>query len=188
VQVKLSDGTTYGQNGTLDFSSTTVDPATGAVSLRAVLPNPDRILLPGAFVSFQATLGERNNAYLVPQQALLRDATGGYLMVVGADGKVVRRNVKTEGAQGGNWLVTDGLQPGDKVVVAGVQKVKEGAPATAKPWSPEQAAAAAKGAPAQGQAPAAQGDAAADAAAPDAAQQAPAAADQAAPASDSTKQ
>lgn len=187
VQVKLSDGTTYGENGTLDFSSTTVDPATGAVSLRAVLPNPQRILLPGAFVSFQATLGERNNAYLVPQPALLRDATGGYLMVVGADGKVVRRNVKTEGAQGGNWLVTAGLEPGDKVVVAGTQKVKEGAPATAKPWTPEQAAAqggAAGGKPTGG-APAAQGDAAA---APDAAPQAPAPAEPAAPASDSTKQ
>ncbi len=189
VQVKLSDGTAYGENGTLDFSSTTVDPATGAVSLRAVLPNPERILLPGAFVSFQATLGERNNAYLVPQQALLRDATGGYLMVVGADGKVVRRNVKTEGAQGGNWLVTAGLEPGDKVVVAGTQKVKEGAPAVPKPWSPQQQGAAGQGAPAAGQAPAAQGDGApADAAAKPAAQQAPAAAGQAAPASDSTKQ
>ena len=189
VQVKLSDGTDYGENGTLDFSSTTVDPATGAVSLRAVLPNPERILLPGAFVSFQATLGERNNAYLVPQQALLRDATGGYLMVVGADGKVVRRNVKTEGAQGGNWLVTAGLEPGDKVVVAGTQKVKEGAPAVPKPWSPQQQGAAGQGAPAAGQAPAAQGDGApADAAAKPAAQQAPAPAGQAAPASDSTKQ
>ncbi|GAB3053232.1 efflux RND transporter periplasmic adaptor subunit [Stenotrophomonas tumulicola] len=176
VQVKLADGSTYGEDGTLDFSSTTVDPTTGAVSLRALLPNPDRILLPGAFVSFQATLGERNNAYLVPQPALLRDATGGYLMVVGADGKVIRRNVRTEGAQGGNWLVTDGLQPGDKVVVAGTQKVKEGAPATAKPWTPDQAAAG-------GQAPAAAGDAKA---APAPQEQAPA--DQAAPASDSTKQ
>lgn len=157
VQVQLADGSTYPQAGTLDFSSTTVDPATGAVSLRAVLPNPERILLPGAFVSFQATLGERRNAYLVPQQALLRDASGGYVMVVGADGNVVRRNVITDGAQNGNWLVSSGLQAGDKVVVAGVQKVKEGAPAVAKPWTP--AAAGGNGAPAAaGQAaPAAQG-------------------------------
>lgn len=135
VNVKLADGSTYSEPGTLDFSSTTVDPATGAVSLRAVLPNPQKILLPGAFVSFQANLGERNNAYLVPQQALLRDTTGGYVMVVGADGKVVRKNVKTDGAQNGNWLVSEGLAAGDKVVVAGVQKVKEGTPATAKPWT-----------------------------------------------------
>lgn len=184
VQVKLSDGTTYGQNGTLDFSSTTVDPATGAVSLRAVLPNPERILLPGAFVSFQATLGARNNAYLVPQPALLRDATGGYLMVVGNDGKVIRRNVRTEGAQGGNWLVTDGLQPGDKVVVAGTQKVKEGAPATAKPWTPAQGNGEGQ-APAAGAAPAgtagSQGDAGQ-------APQAKAPTEPAAPASDSNTQ
>ncbi len=187
VQVRLADGSTYAESGTLDFSSTTVDPTTGAVSLRAVLPNPDRILLPGAFVSFQATLGERNNAYLVPQQALLRDATGGYLMVVGNDGKVARRNVRTEGAQGGSWLVTEGLQPGDKVVVAGTQKVKEGAPATAKPWTPEQTNGQGQpaAAPAQGSADAAgnapQGDAAP-------APQAPAPDPQAAPASDSNKQ
>ncbi len=187
VQVKLADGSTYPESGTLDFSSTTVDPSTGAVSLRALLPNPERILLPGAFVSFQATLGERNNAYLVPQQALLRDATGGYLMVVGDDGKVARRNVRTEGAQGGDWLVTEGLQPGDKVVVAGTQKVKEGAPATATPWTPQQANGQGQpaAAPAQGSADAAgnapQGDAAP-------APQAQAPDPQAAPASDSNKQ
>lgn len=184
VQVRLADGSTYGQSGTLDFSSTTVDPTTGAVSLRAVLPNPDRILLPGAFVSFQATLGERNNAYLVPQQALLRDATGGYLMVVGNDGKVVRRNVRTEGAQGGNWLVTEGLQAGDKVVVAGTQKVKEGAPATAKPWNPAQADG--QGQPAAAPAQGSSDDAPKGDAAP--APQAQAPDSQAAPASDSNKQ
>ncbi|MGH8086690.1 MAG: efflux RND transporter periplasmic adaptor subunit, partial [Stenotrophomonas sp.] len=136
VQVKLSDGTMYDQPGTLDYSSAVVDPSTGAVTLRAVLPNPEKILLPGAFVSFQAVLGERKNAFLVPLQALQRDTTGGYVMVVGKDGKVVRRNVVTEGQQGSNWLVSSGLEPGDQVVVAGVQKVKEGAPATAKPWTP----------------------------------------------------
>ena len=170
VQVKLSDGTVYDQPGTLDFSSTTVDPTTGAVSLRAVLPNPQKILLPGAFVSFQANLGERNNAYLVPQQALLRDTNGGYVMVVGADGKVVRKNVKTDGAQNGNWLVSEGLAAGDKVVVAGVQKVKEGTPATAKPWTPGQDA---NGKPAAaGAAPGAPAAAAADAKAPAKADQA----------------
>ena len=167
VNVKLADGTTYGEPGTLDFSSTTVDPATGAVSLRALLPNPQQILLPGAFVSFQANLGERNNAFLVPQQALLRDTTGGYVMVVGADGKVVRKNVKTDGAQNGNWLVSDGLAAGDKVIVAGVQKVKEGAPAVAKPWTPGQDAngkpvaggTPPRRAPAAGKAPAERGQA-----------------------------
>ena len=169
VQVKLSDGTVYDQPGTVDYSSATVDPATGAVTLRAVLPNPQQVLLPGAFVSFQATLGERKNAFLVPLQALQRDTTGGYLMVVGKDGKVLRRNVKTEGQQGSSWLVSSGLEAGEQVIVAGVQKVKEGAPAKASPWNPAaakangQAPAGAAGAPAAAQPDAAAAPAAAPA-------------------------
>lgn len=192
VQVKLSDGTMYDQPGTLDYSSAVVDPSTGAVTLRAVLPNPQQILLPGAFVSFQAVLGERKNAFLVPLQALQRDTTGGFVMVVGKDGKVVRKNVVTEGQQGSNWLVTSGIEPGDQVIVAGVQKVKEGSPASAKPWTPTAAngpgaapagaASAAGAAPAAG-APAAGGTAPADAAADPAAKPS-----DGAPAAEPTKQ
>lgn len=186
VQVKLSDGTMYDQPGTLDYSSAVVDPSTGAVTLRAVLPNPQQILLPGAFVSFQAVLGERKNAFLVPLQALQRDTTGGFVMVVGKDGKVVRKNVVTEGQQGSNWLVTSGIEPGDQVIVAGVQKVKEGSPAAAKPWTPTAAngpgAAPAGAAPAAGDAPAA-GTAPADAAADPAAKPS-----DGAPAAEPTKQ
>ncbi len=137
IQVLLADGSTYAHPGTLDFSDTTVDPATGAVSLRAQLPNPDRVLLPGAFVTFQATLGQRNNAYLVPQQALQRDTAGGYVFVVGEDGNVARKNVIVDGQQGSDWRISAGLEPGDRIVVAGVQKVKEGAPAKATPWRPQ---------------------------------------------------
>lgn len=147
VQVNLPDGSAYGHEGTLDFSSTTVDPATGTVSLRAQLPNPNHILLPGSFVSFKANLGERHNAFLVPQQAVQRDTQGGYVLIVGKDGKVVRKNVSLDNQQGGNWLVSSGLAAGDKIIVSGVQKVKEGAPATAKPWQPD-AAKPAAGAPA----------------------------------------
>ena len=147
VQVNLPDGSAYAHEGTLDFSSTPVDPATGTVSLRAQLPNPDHILLPGSFVSFKANLGERHNAYLVPQQAVQRDTQGGYVLIVGKDGKVVRKNVALDNQQGGNWLVSSGLAAGDKIIVSGVQKVKEGAPATATPWQPD-AAKPAAGAPA----------------------------------------
>lgn len=147
VQVNLPDGSAYGHEGTLDFSSTTVDPATGTVSLRAQLPNPNHILLPGSFVSFKANLGERHNAFLVPQQAVQRDTQGGYVLIVGKDGKVVRKNVSLDNQQGGNWLVSSGLAAGDKIIVSGVQKVKEGTPATAKPWQPD-AAKPAAGAPA----------------------------------------
>jgi membrane fusion protein (multidrug efflux system) len=137
IRVELADGGTYGHEGTLDFSDTTVDPTTGAVSLRARLPNPERILLPGSFVTFKATLGERKDAYLVPQQALLRDTNGGYVYVVGKDGNVARKNVTVDGQQGNSWQVTGGLEPGDQVVVSGVQKVKEGAPAKAVAWQPQ---------------------------------------------------
>jgi len=139
VQVNLPDGTPYAQEGTLDFSSTTVDPATGTVSLRAQLPNPNHVLLPGSFVSFKANLGMRNNAFLVPQQAVQRDTQGGYVLVVGKDGKVARKNVTLDNQQGGNWLVSSGLAAGDQVIVSGIQKVKEGAAATAKPWQPDAA-------------------------------------------------
>ena len=147
VQVNLPDGSVYAHEGTLDFSATTVDPATGAVSLRAQLPNPDHVLLPGAFVSFKANLGERSNAYLVPQQAVLRDAQGSYALVVGKDGNVARKNVVLDGQQDGHWLVSSGLAAGDQIIVSGLQKVKEGAPAKPTPWQPTGAKPAA--APAQ---------------------------------------
>ena len=142
VQVTLGDGTVYGETGTLDFSGVVVDPQTGAVSLRAQLPNPDKFLLPGSFVTLKATLGEQSNVFLIPQAAVLRDTQGAYVMVVGKDGKVVRKNVTTSGSKDGHWLVTEGLAAGDSVIAAGVQKVKEGAPATAKPWTPDASPAA----------------------------------------------
>ncbi|SBV36029.1 multidrug efflux system [uncultured Stenotrophomonas sp.] len=149
VQVNLPDGTRYAHEGTLDFSATTVDPATGTVSLRAQLPNPEHILLPGSFVSFKANLGQRNNAFLVPQQAVQRDAQGGYALVVGKDGKVVRKDLVLDGQQGGNWLVSAGLEAGDQVIASGLQKVKPGEPAKPTPWQPATAKPAA--APAQPQ-------------------------------------
>lgn len=152
VAVTLPDGTVYDQQGTLDFSDTTVNPSTGAVNLRAQLPNPDRTLLPGQYVTIDANLGEQHNVFLVPQAALLRDTVGAYTMVVGADGKVVRKNVTASDTSGTSWIVTSGLQAGDQVVVSGLQRVKEGAPAKATPWQPDQGAPG--GAAQPGQAPA----------------------------------
>jgi len=149
VQVNLPDGTAYAHEGTLDFSATTVDPATNTVTLRAQLPNPEKVLLPGTFVSFKANLGQRNNAFLVPQQAVQRDTQGGYVLVVGQDGNVVRKNVVLDSQQGGNWLISSGLAAGDKVIVSGVQKVKEGTPAKPTPWSAQAEAAKPDAAPAQ---------------------------------------
>jgi membrane fusion protein (multidrug efflux system) len=143
VSVLLADGSTYAQTGTLDFSSTVVDPATGAVSLRARIPNPDSSLLPGSFVTLQATLGEQRDAFLVPQAAIQRDAASAYAMVVGKDGMVARKNVVTASSRDGQWLISSGLATGDQVIVAGLQKVKEAAPAKATPWKPDAAPAGA---------------------------------------------
>ncbi len=136
VNVLLADGTPYAETGKLDFSGTVVDPNTGAISLRATLPNPDKKLLPGSFVTLRATLGEQQNAFLVPQAAIQRDAAGAYALVVGKDGDVARKNVVTGDPRNGQWLITSGLAAGDQVIVSGLQKVKDGAPAKATPWKP----------------------------------------------------
>lgn len=136
VQIVLTDGSVYQEPGTLDFSGAVADPATGAVSLRALIPNPQKTLLPGMFVTLKAVLGQRLNAFLVPQEALLRDAQGAYVYVVGADGKVARKNVTAESPRDGKWVITSGLAANDQVIVSGVQKVQPGAPATATPWKP----------------------------------------------------
>ena len=146
INVVLSDGSVYEEQGTLDFSGAVADPATGAVSLRASIPNPKQTLLPGMFVTLKATLGERNNAFLIPQAAVLRDAAGAYVYVVGADGKVARKDVRAESPRDGKWVVTSGLAANDQIIVSGVQKVQAGAPAKAVPWKP---AAPANGQPAQ---------------------------------------
>jgi membrane fusion protein (multidrug efflux system) len=143
VRLMLPDGSTYAHAGTVDFSDTSVDPATGAITLRAKVPNPEHALLPGMFVSLNALLGQRHDVFSVPQAALQRDANGAYLLVVDADGKVVRKDVTTDGTQGGDWIITGGLANGDQVVVSGLQRAKPGQPAKATPWQPAAAPAGA---------------------------------------------
>jgi membrane fusion protein (multidrug efflux system) len=136
IRLTLPDGSVYGESGTLDFSDTTADPATGAVSLRGVIPNKDHSLLPGMYVTIRATLGEQQNVFKVPQPALQRDATGAYVLVVGGDGKVARKDVTTEAAADGNWIVQSGVANGDQVIVSGIQRAKPGAAAKGVPWQP----------------------------------------------------
>ena len=143
VAVRLPDGSEHAHRGVLDFSGDLVDPATGAISMRARVPNPDRRLLPGTYVTLLATLGTQPGVFAIPQPAVLRDARGPYVLVVGGDGKVARKDVQTASAQGGDWIVTAGLAEGDQVIVAGVQKVRVDAPATAVPWQREPAPAGA---------------------------------------------
>ena len=138
VQVILADGTPYAHTGTLDFLDVSVDPATGAVALRGIIPNPDHQLLPGMFVGLRLTSGAVNRGFLVPQAGLLRDAQGAYVLVADADDKVVQKRVTTESLAGPNWIVTEGLADGDRVIVSGTQSARPGSsvaavPATAAP-------------------------------------------------------
>ena len=113
-------------------------PATGAVALRARVPNPEHTLLPGTFVTLKATLGEQREAYRVPQVAVQRDTQGAYVLVVGKDGKVARKDVAADRLDGSDWIVGSGVAAGDRVIVSGLQRAQPGQPAKAVPWTPEQ--------------------------------------------------
>jgi membrane fusion protein (multidrug efflux system) len=128
VKLLLEDGTPYPWEGTLQFRDVTVEPSTGAVSLRVVFPNPQRILLPGMFVRAVVQEGVNGRAILIPQQAVSRDPKGNPVaLMVDAAGKVGQRILSLDRAMGDKWLVSSGLRPGDRVIVEGVQKVRPGA-------------------------------------------------------------
>ena len=142
VNITLEDGSAYPQQGKLSFAEAMVDPATGAVALRVVVPNPDQLLLPGMFVRARVANGVRSNGILAPQQGITRNPRGdATALVVGADGKVEERVVKVSRAIGDKWLVDEGLNAGDKLIVEGLQKVKAGATVTASERGSEAAAA-----------------------------------------------
>jgi membrane fusion protein (multidrug efflux system) len=127
VRVRLEDGSEYAHPGTLEFSEVTVDQGTGSVTLRALLPNPDRQLLPGMFVREEIQEGVRQGAVLVPQQGVSHDQKGQpNALVVGADNTVELRTIATDRAIGDQWLVTSGIKPGDRVIVEGIQSAKPG--------------------------------------------------------------
>jgi membrane fusion protein, multidrug efflux system len=125
VKLKLEDGSIYPVEGRLAFADASVNPETGTVTLRAVFPNKDHLLLPGMFTTAQIVQGEVPNAYLIPQAAITRTPTGQAIaMLVDAENKIISRPVTTSGSQGNNWIITEGLKQGDKVVVDGIAKVK----------------------------------------------------------------
>ena len=135
IELLRPDGSAYA-SGTLDFSDTAVDAATGAVSLRGIVPNPDHALLPGMYVNVRVSVGELKHAFLINQAAVQRDANGAYVLVVGADGKVVQKPVVADSVRGDSWIVASGLAEGDKVIVSGVQKARPGSPVHATAWQP----------------------------------------------------
>jgi membrane fusion protein (multidrug efflux system) len=140
ARLMLEDNTRYEQSGTLQFAEVAVDSGTGSVTLRAVFPNPRHILLPGMFVHEQIEEGVNEHGLLVPQRAITHNARGeATTMVVGANNTVSTRVIKTERAIGDQWLVSDGVAAGDRVIVVGLQRLGSGV-AEVKPMevSPDQ--------------------------------------------------
>jgi membrane fusion protein (multidrug efflux system) len=156
VSLKLEDGSVYPLQGKLQFSGITVDQATGSVTVRAVFPNPQHVLLPGMFVHASLVQGTAANAFLVPGPAVSHNPQGqATALVVDAAGKVAQRTLQADTVSGANWVVTGGLKDGEQVIVDGLQQLKPGmqvrATAPAAPSSapaPASASAAAALAPA----------------------------------------
>jgi membrane fusion protein (multidrug efflux system) len=128
ARLVLEDDTPYSETGKLQFTEVTVDPGTGSVSLRAIFPNPKHTLLPGMFVRERLEEGVNETGLLVPQRAVARNERGEPIVtLVGADNKAAVRIIKTDRAIGDQWLVTDGVAAGDKIIILGIQGVRPGA-------------------------------------------------------------
>jgi membrane fusion protein (multidrug efflux system) len=128
VELVLEGGVRYPLKGTLKFRDVTVDATTGSVTLRLVFPNPENILLPGMFVRAVVKEGVCENAVRLPQQAVSRDTKGNpFALIVDSENSVQRRMLVVDRAIGNTWLVTSGLESGDRVIVEGMLKVRPGA-------------------------------------------------------------
>ncbi|HBW0089104.1 efflux RND transporter periplasmic adaptor subunit [Klebsiella aerogenes] len=127
VQLIMENGQPYSLKGSLQFSDVTVDESTGSITLRAVFPNPQHTLLPGMFVRARIDEGVNPQAILVPQQGVTRTPRGdATVLIVNAQNQVENREVTAAQAISDKWLITSGLQNGDKVIVSGLQKVRPG--------------------------------------------------------------
>ncbi len=150
VRVLLEDGSDYGTPGKLLFTDLTVDASSGQVTLRAEVPNPNGLLLPGMYVRVRIEQAQADAGIVVPQQAVSRGTAGDTVMVVGEGGKVAPRPVKIGTSVNGQWVVLDGLKPGEQVMVDGFQKLRGNAPVKPVPWSPAASGASAAAGAASG--------------------------------------
>lgn len=131
VRLTLENGADYDETGTISLATVNVSESTGTFTLRASFPNPRRVLLPGMFVRASVDLGSMPNAFLVPQRAVQRSGTGEPVAyVVSADGKAEQRTLTTLGTSGNDWIVTEGLKDGERLIVDGFQKISAGAAVT----------------------------------------------------------
>lgn len=140
VQVILEDGSTYPHPGKLLFSDLAVDPNTGAVLIRAEIPNPEKELLPGMFVRIRFPESVADNAISLPQRAVQMGAQGQFVMTIDKDGKAAPLPVKVGGMSGGDFVIAEGLKGGEQVIVNGLQKARPGTPVKPVPWNPTAAA------------------------------------------------
>ncbi len=135
VELLLDDGTVYQKQGTLQFSDVSVNPSTSSVTVRAIFPNPGGELLPGMFVRARLVEGRKSDALLLPQFAVSRNSKGeATAFVVGADDKAELRVLETGRVLGNQWLITEGLKPGDRIIMNNLQKLRPGAPVKAVPY------------------------------------------------------
>jgi membrane fusion protein (multidrug efflux system) len=137
VQAILADGSVFRQTGKLDFIALTLQPTTSALQLRAEFPNPQHILLPGQFVRVRLLGLKRSDAILVPQRAVQQGLTGPFVYVLVDSNKASARTVIATAWQGTQWIIEDGLRPGDKVIVDGIQKIAPGRPVRPVAYHPE---------------------------------------------------
>jgi membrane fusion protein (multidrug efflux system) len=135
VDISLSDGTRYAHSGTLDFSDAAVDSATGSVTLRAIVPNPDHTLLPGMFVKVRVTSGAQT-AFRMPATAVQSDDTGFFVLTIAAGDKALVKHITTDRLDGDVWIATGGVADGDRIIVSGLQQARPGSPVKATPWEP----------------------------------------------------
>ncbi|HIU18229.1 MAG TPA: efflux RND transporter periplasmic adaptor subunit [Candidatus Avidesulfovibrio excrementigallinarum] len=141
VRLTLEDGTPYAHEGRLQFTDVTVDRSTGMVTLRAIFPNPDKELLPNMYVRAELVEGVSETAMLAPQRAVMRDANGNAsVYVVTADNKIEQHPIKVSRTSGDKWIVTSGIEPGDRIVVEGLQRIRPGAAVRVVEMPAEQAA------------------------------------------------
>lgn len=137
ITIKLDDGSDYKHPGRLQFSGVNVNPTTGSITLRAIVPNPDGLLMPGMYVRAALENGVNESALLAPQQAVTRDPAGNAsVLVLGAENKLERRRIVTGAAVGSRWEVISGLQSGDSILVDGSLRVREGDKVKPVPWTP----------------------------------------------------
>ncbi len=134
VHLLLDDGSDYAHEGKLLFADLTVDQTTGQISLRAQVPNPDGLLLPGMYVRVRLPQAQTDGAILLPQQAVTRGAQGDSVMVVDDEGQVASRKITIDSNLDGKWIVTAGIEAGEQIMVDGFQKIHPGTPVKAVPW------------------------------------------------------